>query len=703
MSVPMYNGVQVTESMIRSLLATINDMKARYRDQDNNADQLARIRSIIATYYPNLVRHNTPVTDLVISALNVGAVNIMQRQAIAPPVHHEKTINYNYRYDYNSNVPTQATEPIPTTSRPRSPPPSRRPTTNYNVFDSGDVEMYSQDTSKVKLTDEEDRRLRLVTSQLNNTVDSNNLTSYVSVLQQIVLVHVEGSSFNEAISALDTVVSKIDTYESALIGYRDFEQCIRSVIATNGDLSALCQLAKKYMGVLNSVNTVLFQINTITSGNVDNITTELVKVVRYKTLYHELAALLFREFDTLPNRPSFRNDIESYQNSIREFIVSIKGEMNNSNQTTDARLPALQNDLMSSRRTIVTQSQRINELESANTQLTTQLTDIQNILDSRASIIRSLENGIAQTRDRIQRLQDENATLTNRLALDGSEARNGYNIDLRHQLEIVNNQLSQTQTTNKDLTDQNKVLREENARYREENASMQEIDIDKETTCAEFTSTLAERDKTIDTLRAAKDNLTQTNKDLNKRLLERSNRIKELQSQIRVDSSIARVSKVAPFRAAPKVPTVTPAVTSTSESFISVPSTFNEMPSASDNDDEARALPKRYNTRANNVVTETNEAIKQVKADLSARRPVKRANADQKSKATPTKVKNLSDLASENEQPKLGNLSDLESDVELPSSSIIRDRSPLRDRSPRRKELLKGEEEQFSLESNNFL
>lgn len=630
--VQMYNGVQVTPAMIRSLLTTINDMKARYRDQDNNADQLARIRSIIGTYYPNLVRHNTPVTDLVISALNVGAVNIVQRQAIAP-VHHEKTINYNYRYDYNSNVPPQASAPTPS-APPASPPPSRRPTNNYNVFDSGDVEMYPQDTSKVKLTDEEDMRLMAVARQLKYNMDATNLTSYVSVLQRIVLVHVDSSSFNEAISALDTVVDKIGTYEKTTNEYRVFEQCIRSLLGTDGDLNVLCQLARKYIGVLNTVNTALFQRNTI---DADNILAELVSVMKYKKLYNELATLLFQEFNTTPNRPSYQGDIDTYHSDIRAFVMRTKTVIINSSNAlaNNPELLTLQQDLMMARRTNVDDMNKLRALKLENERLTTELMNAQQLFSNNQTLNAT-----------IQRLQDENSTLNNRLALDGSEARNGYNIDLQHQLTLAQEQIKSSNDVITRLQSQNRELL----------STRQNANTEAGRDYTELKSKYDYAERQMEVNRLDNIELRSRNEELNTLLNTKTKKIQDLQAQLRVGTVTASVA-----------PTVREKV---AESLVDLPetTTFGDMPSASDNDDtlnEARALPITLPTRPR-LESKKRPATPSLGYNT---RSVKAALMADRSPTVNKPFSNLSSLESdEYDTNKLTTLDNLESDIELPNS-----------------------------------
>nr|AAA58699.1 orf417 [Helicoverpa zea single nucleopolyhedrovirus] len=94
-----YKNTDVNSGTVQSLLRTINSMSQRCKSLDATEDILQRIRSIIVLYRPYLIdRHDLQVPELIIEAL-------ASPRHHDQPMHSQITHNYNYKYDYNSNVP----------------------------------------------------------------------------------------------------------------------------------------------------------------------------------------------------------------------------------------------------------------------------------------------------------------------------------------------------------------------------------------------------------------------------------------------------------------------------------------------------------------------------------------------------------------------------------------------------------------------
>ncbi|AXU41690.1 desmoplakin [Spodoptera eridania nucleopolyhedrovirus] len=111
---PKYKNTDVSASTVQNLLQTINSMSQRCRGQANTDDVLQRVRSIILMYRPHLAnRIDLQLPELTMEALMPNSTNANQI-----------THNFNYKYDYNTNVPPNAYNPFLPSSSPPQPPPS---------------------------------------------------------------------------------------------------------------------------------------------------------------------------------------------------------------------------------------------------------------------------------------------------------------------------------------------------------------------------------------------------------------------------------------------------------------------------------------------------------------------------------------------------------------------------------------------------
>nr|UPO71235.1 orf55 [Trichoplusia ni single nucleopolyhedrovirus] len=95
---PKYKNTEVNADTVQNLLRTINTMSQRCKTQSSTDDVLQRVRSIILLHRPDLISR---VDDLQIPELVTEALI---------PSSNQITHNFNYKYDYNSNVPNP---PIP--------------------------------------------------------------------------------------------------------------------------------------------------------------------------------------------------------------------------------------------------------------------------------------------------------------------------------------------------------------------------------------------------------------------------------------------------------------------------------------------------------------------------------------------------------------------------------------------------------------
>nr|QEE80001.1 Maco-A 114 [Mamestra configurata nucleopolyhedrovirus A] len=94
---PRYKNTDVSANTVHNLLQTINNMSQRSKTQAYTDEILNRVRSIILVYRPHLInRSDLQVPELVMEALKPDGTN---------SIPHAITHNFNYKYDYNTNMP----------------------------------------------------------------------------------------------------------------------------------------------------------------------------------------------------------------------------------------------------------------------------------------------------------------------------------------------------------------------------------------------------------------------------------------------------------------------------------------------------------------------------------------------------------------------------------------------------------------------
>ncbi|AAZ38265.1 ORF-99 [Agrotis segetum nucleopolyhedrovirus A] len=98
---PKYKNTDVSASTVQNLLQTINNMSQRCKGQANTDDIVQRVRSIILMHRPHLATR----IDLQLPELAMEA--FMPNSSTGNQITH----NFNYKYDYNTNMP-QAFNPF---------------------------------------------------------------------------------------------------------------------------------------------------------------------------------------------------------------------------------------------------------------------------------------------------------------------------------------------------------------------------------------------------------------------------------------------------------------------------------------------------------------------------------------------------------------------------------------------------------------
>ncbi|AIZ48652.1 ac66 [Agrotis segetum nucleopolyhedrovirus B] len=94
-STPKYKNTDVSASTVQNLLQTINNMSQRCKGLANTDDIVQRVRAIILMHRPHLAtRIDLQLPELAMEAFMPNSSNASQI-----------THNFNYKYDYNTNMP----------------------------------------------------------------------------------------------------------------------------------------------------------------------------------------------------------------------------------------------------------------------------------------------------------------------------------------------------------------------------------------------------------------------------------------------------------------------------------------------------------------------------------------------------------------------------------------------------------------------
>jgi hypothetical protein len=315
---PKYRNTDINQNTVQTLLKTINTMSRRCKAQGNTDDVLERIRSIIVLHRPHLISSPLQLPELIVEALN-------------PYGPQQITHNFNYKYDYNSNVggnavgggggggfdpfgaPSQPSAPPqpppgfspqqPTASSSTAAPPpvqmisyNQIPPTSYmyppnanNAAGASGVNVSGNFTSpppppppsssaaatSILPADLSQDEIDTLDSLNRKSVDSPNVFNYTELIMYIMKISIKYISTNIYATSLRQVYTMGKNFSNDLT---QLISCIRrsTSIALPADLTPLCQIVSQFINAYVSLS------GTITNDMV-NIS-DLTSVERVKRL-----------------------------------------------------------------------------------------------------------------------------------------------------------------------------------------------------------------------------------------------------------------------------------------------------------------------------------------------------------------------------------------------------------------------------------
>jgi chromosome segregation ATPase len=229
-STPKYKNTDVSGNTVHNLLQTINSMSQRCKNQANTDDILQRIRTIIVMYRPHLAaRLDLQVPELVMEAL-------MPNSTLANQITH----NFNYKYDYNTNMPNAPNPFVPQQTQMLQPPtnpnvPANTPLQSFTFNQAPAPTQIAPDnnppppprpppatseSSAVMLINQED--LVGLNELYTNALRAPSVQTYKLMLQQIIII-----------------VRKYVRYEQLIVSLQLLEQ-FNTLLPPNLDELLLC-------------------------------------------------------------------------------------------------------------------------------------------------------------------------------------------------------------------------------------------------------------------------------------------------------------------------------------------------------------------------------------------------------------------------------------------------------------------------------
>ncbi|QEI03542.1 DESMOP [Spodoptera cosmioides nucleopolyhedrovirus] len=232
---PKYKNTDVSASTVQNLLQTINSMSQRCRGQANTEDILQRVRSIILMYRPHLSnRIDLQLPELTMEALMPNSTNANQI-----------THNFNYKYDYNTNIPPNAYNPF--LQPPQQPSPSsqqqqqqQQPPLQSFTFNAVPPPTGGTGAAPVQAESTASPQTVVVTAPLS--IEQNDLTS-LNVLHVNAQRTPGVASYKQLLRYIVYLVRKYVRYEQITISLELLENF--DTIQTNNDIAELLQCIER--------------------------------------------------------------------------------------------------------------------------------------------------------------------------------------------------------------------------------------------------------------------------------------------------------------------------------------------------------------------------------------------------------------------------------------------------------------------------
>nr|AOL57061.1 desmoplakin [Chrysodeixis includens nucleopolyhedrovirus]AOL57202.1 desmoplakin [Chrysodeixis includens nucleopolyhedrovirus]QGW49190.1 desmoplakin [Chrysodeixis includens nucleopolyhedrovirus]QGW49470.1 desmoplakin [Chrysodeixis includens nucleopolyhedrovirus]QGW49610.1 desmoplakin [Chrysodeixis includens nucleopolyhedrovirus] len=485
---PKYKNTEVNADTVQNLLRTINTMSQRCKTQSSTDDVLQRVRSIILLHRPDLItRVDLQIPELVTEALI--------------PSSNQITHNFNYKYDYNSNVPNP---PIPPPINPftanssgtmyqfdqkplqpvqmftfnQTPSTTMAPPSQSNAFYPQQMSTESTPSPPNFISISEEDSVALNESY-QQSLRSPSIESYKRLISLLVVITRKYIRSDVFIVSLN----RLESFDSLLSSdLQELMQCIQR--NTNWSMGAavstpeLCQLISIIVkGYCRLANTVLkstsFDLSSV--GSVESLQQQVVSI------QNQLSSIVSVSDTAVANSDQIirlNNQMEMLQSTLvdRESTIMTLNTnaniMSQRNQALESNLAIIQSSYNSLARALdvnINTSARLenSELVEATNRI------IQNKIIEDRNLLKSFESDKqtnVQSVNRLERELNDSREYVNKLLFELNAARDDI-IQLKE--EVNRNVSTQRDESNIKERQQQELLVSELFDLREENKSNQ--------------------------------------------------------------------------------------------------------------------------------------------------------------------------------------------------------------------------------------
>ncbi|ACI28806.1 agip105 [Agrotis ipsilon multiple nucleopolyhedrovirus] len=231
-STPKYKNTDVSASTVQNLLQTINNMSQRCKGLANTDDIVQRVRAIILMHRPHLAsRMDLQLPELAMEAFMPNSSNASQI-----------THNFNYKYDYNTNMPynpfmqqQQTSPPLPQTN------PSATPLQSF-TFNTAPASggVAAENIIPASSTSSAPPETRVITAPLSiESEDLSNLSVLYANAQRLPSV----ASYKQLLRQMIFIVRKYIRYEQIIVSLELLEAFDK--LQTTNDLVELLQCIER--------------------------------------------------------------------------------------------------------------------------------------------------------------------------------------------------------------------------------------------------------------------------------------------------------------------------------------------------------------------------------------------------------------------------------------------------------------------------
>lgn len=476
-------------------------MSQRCKTQESTDDILKRIRSIILLHRPHLIsRIDLQIPELITEALipNTGSNQI--------------THNFNYKYDYNSNVPT-AIPPNPFVQNDNSrqetfygqpgnipvqmftfnqtpsnnqqpqpqPPPAQPSSAATNIVTS-----FPTQCTTVVLADED-------TVLLNETYQRTLRSSTILTYKQLINVLTSVSQKYILSEVFITSLVRLETFDSLLSNdLRELVDCIQRTtnwtLSGSGSLANICQIVSLVITAYCRLASTITRSSTFNLSNFSSIQQMRTQIESIQSNLNELVAnndTVAMETDQIVN---LNNRIERMQNEIAERDSTIM-TLNTRSSLLNQRIQSLESAntvLISSFNSLartfnvanVASAENVNSVETVTISITDRLREKQNQIRNLETTLgqakleninasSKLQSDLRKAQADLERTTQSLISVQSQLNERTSSAESGL-VALKDQLVTIREENQTLQTTVNSLTAELNAAREENSTLRSE-------------------------------------------------------------------------------------------------------------------------------------------------------------------------------------------------------------------------------------------